>query len=284
MHRTGLEPVTTRFEAGYSIRLSYRCLILLRNPAFLTKSLFFYKTYELKPLINNFLSMTSEKTEGIVLRSLDYQDHQRILTVFTESHGMISLITKNISQRHPSFLTITTPFCQAEFLYVKKQSDLYRLRDSTVLDEHLSLRNQFAYLQTAGCLVQALLQSQLPGKPAPQLYTLFSSYLKHIPSNENPYSITASFLLKILHHEGLVNLKDACAVCGQVPALYLNQGECVCNIHASSCSIFLLPEEKPLMQELMFARSFKKLSTLTTNLLLNQKIQTYFTRRIKQNE
>src|SRR5579871_2889384 len=24
-HRTGLEPVTTRFEAGYSIRLSYRC-------------------------------------------------------------------------------------------------------------------------------------------------------------------------------------------------------------------------------------------------------------------
>ena len=25
MHRTGLEPVTTRFEAGYSIRLSYRC-------------------------------------------------------------------------------------------------------------------------------------------------------------------------------------------------------------------------------------------------------------------
>ena len=25
LHRTGLEPVTTRFEAGYSIRLSYRC-------------------------------------------------------------------------------------------------------------------------------------------------------------------------------------------------------------------------------------------------------------------
>jgi transposase len=25
VHRTGLEPVTTRFEAGYSIRLSYRC-------------------------------------------------------------------------------------------------------------------------------------------------------------------------------------------------------------------------------------------------------------------
>jgi hypothetical protein len=25
MHRRGLEPLTTRFEAGYSIRLSYRC-------------------------------------------------------------------------------------------------------------------------------------------------------------------------------------------------------------------------------------------------------------------
>jgi hypothetical protein len=27
MHRRGLEPLTTRFEAGYSIRLSYRCLV-----------------------------------------------------------------------------------------------------------------------------------------------------------------------------------------------------------------------------------------------------------------
>lgn len=32
MHRTGLEPVTTRFEAGYSIQLSYRC-----NRRFFTK-------------------------------------------------------------------------------------------------------------------------------------------------------------------------------------------------------------------------------------------------------
>lgn len=45
VHRTGLEPVTTRFEAGYSIRLSYRCIekegILPEN---LTKKqeLFFY--------------------------------------------------------------------------------------------------------------------------------------------------------------------------------------------------------------------------------------------------
>jgi hypothetical protein len=30
LHRTGLEPVTTRFEAGYSIRLSYRCKRALR--------------------------------------------------------------------------------------------------------------------------------------------------------------------------------------------------------------------------------------------------------------
>lgn len=30
VHRTGLEPVTTRFEAGYSIRLSYQCKIYRR--------------------------------------------------------------------------------------------------------------------------------------------------------------------------------------------------------------------------------------------------------------
>lgn len=27
LHRRGLEPLTTRFEAGYSIQLSYRCFL-----------------------------------------------------------------------------------------------------------------------------------------------------------------------------------------------------------------------------------------------------------------
>lgn len=40
MHRTGLEPVTTRFEAGYSIQLSYRCLI---EPNFFTRKIDFVK-------------------------------------------------------------------------------------------------------------------------------------------------------------------------------------------------------------------------------------------------
>jgi hypothetical protein len=43
VHRRGLEPLTTRFEAGYSIRLSYRCFgkgCIVADPLILQQTLF----------------------------------------------------------------------------------------------------------------------------------------------------------------------------------------------------------------------------------------------------
>src|SRR5579872_5211940 len=148
--------------------------------------------------------MTEEKTEGIVLRCMPFKENARILTLITLHSGLINIIVKKISRRTPHLLSLTTPFSQGEFFYTKRNSDLFQFQEGSLIEEHLFLRNKLSFLKTAGQMAQALLQGQLPGKPAPLLYALFSSYLKQIPSFDDPEILLGSFYLKILKYEGLI--------------------------------------------------------------------------------
>jgi DNA repair protein RecO (recombination protein O) len=206
--------------------------------------------------------MEEEKSEGIVLRSIDYKERERIITVFTSNAGLISLIVKNISRRNSHFLALSTPFCHAEFLYRKGRSELFRFQDGTVLDEMLSLRNHLGHLQAAGELVNAILYSQMPGKPASLLYALLSVYMKQIPHFENTDVLTASFYLKVLKHEGLLTLSEES----------LSHGELSIHLPGGAFS----PEESRRLEELLSVRHFERLKELKISPELCAKIRTCF--------
>ncbi len=244
MHRTGLEPVTTRFEAGYSIRLSYRCIEVENLETFNKITL---------------LKEEMEETEGIVLKSIDFKDHERIITIFTRDLGIASLIVKGVRGGNLQKLAITTPFCQVEFLYSRGKSELLRYHDSTVLHEHHELRTQYAHLEAAGLMAKAILQFQLPGTPAPTLYALFERYLKKIPEFPNPLPLTTSFLLKMLHLEGLIS-EDS---------------------HDGRITSTFTSAEKEILKELIQSRSFQKLSQLPVTPEFAKKISDFFASRIQ---
>ena len=89
--------------------------------------------------------MHEEKTEGIVLRSQDYKERHRIITLFTPL-GLISLIVKGISRKNSHLLTLTTPFSHGEYIYRQGRSDLFRFHDGAVLDDHFDLRQSLRFL------------------------------------------------------------------------------------------------------------------------------------------
>jgi DNA repair protein RecO len=198
-----------------------------------------------------FLNREMEETEGIVLKSVDYKDHERIITVFTRDYGLASLIVKGITPSNLQKLAATTPFTQAEFVFSRGKSDLLRYKESRLLADHHALRRHFSSLETAGSMVRAILQSQLPGKPAPALYALFSSCLKQIPAFPSPLPLASSFLLKLLECEGLLALDD---------------------IHLP----VLNPDEKNIFKELARSRSYEGLRRLSVTKELGDKIKDYF--------
>lgn len=136
----------------------------------------------------------STTTIGLLLQAIPYLGKKKILKIFTPEHGLVSLFTQS---------TTLSPFCLAEWVYLNKQKDIQTLRDFTLIDPLLYLRETYSILTAAGSIASDLLRTQLPNKKAPELFDLTLYYLKNLPLN--PELIAASFRLKLLLHEGLLS-------------------------------------------------------------------------------
>ncbi len=219
--------------------------------------------------------MKQEKTEGIVLRSFDYKERGRIITVFSSDYGMIDLVASSLSKKKSYLLSLTSPFSQGEFIFTRGKSTLYRFQDGTLINPHAVLRQKLSSLNAASQLIQAIILSQLPGKPALALYQMLLSYLKKAALFEDPSPLIASFYLKLLKHEGLLHLQKKCAYCDQL-AHGLNQGASVCSTHQSNDSLMVTSEEWNHLFILSEARQFPVLHHISVPLSLLEKIEHYF--------
>ena len=224
--------------------------------------------------------MHEEKIEGIVLRSQDYKERHRIITLFSP-HGLISLIVKSISRKNARLLALTTPFSHGEYVCHQGRSELWNFQDGTLLNDHLALRQSLKSLQAAGALASAILASQMAGKPAPALFALYRSYHRQVTQFEDPEPLLASFYLKLLKHEGLLSVSAHCSSCEEKTARFLLQGESFCSAHAdpSNALSFTAPEWEQLLL-LDEAQQFSALRTAPLPSSLLQKIQTLFLSRL----
>lgn len=184
--------------------------------------------------------MESYRSEGVVLHALPFRDFDQILTIFSKDEGIVKLMVKKASA--------TTPMSQIEFVYTKGRSEILKCQEVSVLNLHLNVRKSLPHLEAACDLLRAIQASQWAGRPAPDLYKLFVIYLNKIPNASNPYIYAASFRLKILKHEGLLNE----------------------NITGFS------QQDAEVLSSLAFCRSMSELANLTISSSLFQKIQTLF--------
>lgn len=194
--------------------------------------------------------MQQEHSKAIVLRSIPFKDNQKILSLFSEHFGLISLLVKGISPKKPSTNSLCELFCEAEFIFSRGNSDLKKFQDGSLLNLHLPLRNKLSYLKTASSMTHALLKSQMPETPAPHLYALLSSFLKQIPSFESQETLLGCFYLKLLKHEG--------------------------TYHKESFPTSIATKERELLSALSCIQSFKELKELSLSTSLFSHLESSF--------
>lgn len=213
-------------------------------------------------------------TEAVILQSLDFQEHDRILTLFTRNEGLIKLIVKGSAAKQKSWLA---PLSSAEFIYSKGKSDLYKCQEISMGNPFPSLRHSFSVLESASDMLQAILVSQFPANPAPLLYDLLLWSFNKLPLARDPYLMSVSFRLKLLRHDGLWQLNTSCSACSILASnICLSAGETFCPEHAPPNSIALTQEEALLIDLLMHYRTFSEVSQLVLMPGLREKMRTLF--------
>ncbi len=218
--------------------------------------------------------MEETETQTITLHSYPFRDKSLIVKLFSEKFGLISILVSHSKNKKLDLIHFTNPFCVSEVVLYKKKN-FFCLKELTIIDIQMPLREVYFSFMTASKIVIAILESQSYEKPTPLLYALLSSYLKKIPEFEESPSLLISFYLKLLLHEGILKIDNTCNYCLE-KASFLSDGESVCNIHQTNQSFSFTEKDFELLHFLCYAKKFSSIKEIEVSQgLINQMEKTF---------
>ncbi|MCH9611433.1 MAG: DNA repair protein RecO [Chlamydiales bacterium] len=183
--------------------------------------------------------------EGLVLTAIPYAERDHILTLFTPK-AILKLFVKGKRYLDAHHQALISPFTIATYSYKEKKSDLHRFIEGKVVDLNLKLRDKLDSFEAAQKMVQAIYQTQWQNSETVALFHLIKLFLAQIPQTEEPNRLVAPFLIKLLKHEGVLDLS-----CYEDP----RHIEALAQVRSFEALLTVLPDEK-LAQEI--EQSYRK--------------------------
>lgn len=215
--------------------------------------------------------------EGFILQTLKFQEYDAILTVFTRNSGIEKFFVKGAFSTKYGKGAMTEPFSCVELAYTEGRSDLLTCREISTLSSHYALRQSLPAVKAAFEMAQALLRILMPHQSAQAIYDLFEIYLKTLPTLSDPGLLSASFRLKLLRSEGILDIGGGCAMCqATTDNMWAAGGEFFCERHAPALSIEWEDEEFLIMQGLALSRSLSQIASLVPPQSFYKKIDLLF--------
>lgn len=217
------------------------------------------------------------RTEGVILKVIDFRDYDQIMTVFTPDRGIIKLIFKKRKPAQGTPFHKISPIARGEFIYTETKGDIWKCSEISLSNQYLKLRENYAWLETAGRLINWILSSQVEQKPAPRLYRLLVTYLEKIPLSTNLRSLEISFVIHLLKHEGLINLDLHCSLCQKpLRSLHMARGDHFCDIHAPLDALAFNEDETLAWMQIAACQTFSELQTISIPESLPPKVEILF--------
>ncbi|MDU3722825.1 MAG: DNA repair protein RecO, partial [Clostridium celatum] len=66
------------------------------------------------------------KTKGVIIKSIDYKENDKLIWAYTEEVGKITFIARGAKKSKSKNLSITLPLCFGEYVFFKGKN-LYNL-------------------------------------------------------------------------------------------------------------------------------------------------------------
>lgn len=174
----------------------------------------------------------SSHAQALLLRSVDFGDSDRVVTLFTREHGKLSCLARGArtSRRRLAGLQ---PFCLLDIEMKRKPQGLCQLFQARPTAFAGGLLSDLGALANAYVLLELTDRFEEPESPQPQVFDLLWASLLALGSGAPLAWIRASFSLRLLDLAGLAPDLDACRTCSRecpLPQAWLlaEQGGWVC--------------------------------------------------------
>lgn len=144
--------------------------------------------------------MNDEKTQGLVLKLIDYKDADKLASIFTLDYGVVTAKFVGVKKEKAKLKAIAQPFTFADFNFTMRANNRV-VAGSSLIDNFYNLMTDYNKT-VCGYIVLDILKSILPEeKPEQDLFLLAISTLKNIEQN-NEFVASIDFILKFLKFSG----------------------------------------------------------------------------------
>ncbi len=160
--------------------------------------------------------MEEIKVKGIVLKSVDYKDSDKIITIFSAERGLITARARGVKKAKAKLAFAVQPFAFVEFMLMAK-GGYYTVINATSIDQFFDITTDFDnYILMLACL-------EVCGKTIKEndineeLFILLLNSLKMVCyANASAMVVFVKFMFESLKYLGFAMEFGKCSCCGEV--------------------------------------------------------------------
>jgi DNA repair protein RecO (recombination protein O) len=159
------------------------------------------------------------KTEGIVLRSMRLREADRIIHLYTGTHGRVNAVVKGVRRTKSRFGGRLEPFFRVRLVLYEGRSELHTVTQAEAVEWYPRLREHGGAILAAGTACESVLKVFGDGEANPAAYNLLCHELQLLDAHPDAAGTAnlLAFRLKLLLAAGFLPELSACARCGGAP-------------------------------------------------------------------
>ncbi|MBE6655403.1 MAG: DNA repair protein RecO [Ruminococcaceae bacterium] len=152
---------------------------------------------------------------GLVVRTTDYGERDRILSLYTHELGLITVMANGSRSLKSRSLVATELFCYSRFALTKR-GDRYTVKEVELIESFFDLRSDVAKIALAGYACEVISHVGTENLPDPDLLRLCLNTLYAIAKEKAPGAqIKGAFEMRAAAILGFMPELAVCADCGE---------------------------------------------------------------------
>jgi DNA repair protein RecO (recombination protein O) len=159
------------------------------------------------------VSFLLQKCEGIVIRTTDYGETNKIVTLYTREFGKVGVMARGAKKPNSRLSSITQPFTYGQYL-IQTGSGLGSLQQGEILASMRNIREDIFATAYASYIVELTDKAVDEKQANPFLFELLAQTLHYMNEGLDIEILTFIYEMKMLNVLGIKPKLDGCSVCG----------------------------------------------------------------------
>jgi DNA repair protein RecO (recombination protein O) len=158
------------------------------------------------------------ETLAVVIRTADYKDNDRMITLLTKDFGKMSASVRGARKPTSKLFAASSLFCCGEYMFYEKDGR-YGVKSCAVRRTFFNMQNDYDAYAAACFIADAVDKVAQEDDVSPGLFALTVNVLFALDTGAAPGTALCYFIQRLLHIEGVYPNLKSCVFCGRRDSL-----------------------------------------------------------------